>query len=95
MYVFFFFFFFFFGGGGGGVEGLFLFSFLLWLPIGCCLILNVSLFLKGMNTEDFKYKWGGEDWDLLSRVLNATLEVERIKHPGLYHHYHTKQKAWN
>ncbi|XP_078376519.1 beta-1,4-N-acetylgalactosaminyltransferase 3-like [Oculina patagonica] len=49
----------------------------------------------GMNNEDFKYKWGGEDWDLLNRVINAKLEVERIKHPGLYHHYHTKQKAWN
>ena len=44
-----------------------------------------------MNTRDFKYNWGGEDWDLLNRVLKAKLEVERIKHPGLYHHYQTKQ----
>ena len=49
----------------------------------------------GMNTEDYKYKWGGEDWDLLDRVINAELKVVRIKHPGLYHHYHTKQKIWN
>ncbi|KAJ7370417.1 hypothetical protein OS493_032307 [Desmophyllum pertusum] len=48
----------------------------------------------GMNTEDFKYEWGGEDWDLLDRVINAELEVERIKHPGLYHHYQTKKKTW-
>ena len=48
-----------------------------------------------MNTEEFKYKWGGEDWDLLDRVLNAKLEVERIKYPGLYHHYHSKQQKWN
>ena len=53
------------------------------------------LILKGMNTEKFKYKWGGEDWDLLDRVVNAQLEVERIKYPGLYHHYHTKQKMWS
>ena len=45
-----------------------------------------------MNAEEFKYKWGGEDWDLLDRVVNAQLEVERIKYPGLYHHYHTKQE---
>ncbi|XP_022788351.1 beta-1,4-N-acetylgalactosaminyltransferase 3-like [Stylophora pistillata] len=50
---------------------------------------------KGMNTEDYKYKWGGEDWDLLDRVINAELKVVRIKHAGLYHHYHTKQKSWN
>ena len=48
----------------------------------------------GMNTEKFKYKWGGEDWDLLDRIINLSLEVERIKYPGLYHHYHTKKKNW-
>ncbi|XP_015767719.1 PREDICTED: N-acetyl-beta-glucosaminyl-glycoprotein 4-beta-N-acetylgalactosaminyltransferase 1-like [Acropora digitifera] len=48
----------------------------------------------GMNTEKFKYKWGGEDWDLLDRIINLSLEVERIKYPGLYHHYHTKKKKW-
>ena len=48
----------------------------------------------GMNTEEFKYKWGGEDWDLLDRIINLSLEVERIKYPGLYHHYHTKKQKW-
>ena len=48
-----------------------------------------------MDTERFKYKWGVEDWDLLDRVLNAKLEVERIKYPGLYHHYHSKRMTWN
>ena len=47
-----------------------------------------------MNTEKFKYNWGGEDWDLLDRIINLSLEVERIKYPGLYHHYHTKKKKW-
>ncbi|KAL9956005.1 hypothetical protein ACROYT_G037419 [Oculina patagonica] len=49
----------------------------------------------GMNAKDFKYKWGGEDWDLLDRVLMLPLEVERIKYPGLYHHYHAKKRQWN
>ena len=48
----------------------------------------------GMNTEEFKHKWGGEDWDLLDRIINLPLEVERIKYPGLYHHYHTKKRNW-
>ena len=47
-----------------------------------------------MNTEEYKHKWGGEDWDLLDRMINMSLEVERIKYPGLYHHYHTKPKNW-
>ncbi|KAL9955811.1 hypothetical protein ACROYT_G037194 [Oculina patagonica] len=49
----------------------------------------------GMNTKEFKYKWGGEDWDLLDRVLMIPVEVERIKYPGLYHHYHDKRRMWN
>ena len=48
-----------------------------------------------MNTNDYSNKWGGEGWDLLDRVLMASLEVERIKFPGLYYHYHPKQKQWN
>jgi len=48
----------------------------------------------GMNTEEFKYKWGGKDWDLLDHIINLSLEVERIKYPGLYHHYHTKKMKW-
>ena len=54
--------------------------------------LNTSL---GMNAKHFKYRWGGEDWDLLDRVLMLPVEVERIKHPGLYHHYHAKTRQWN
>ena len=47
----------------------------------------------GMNTEDYKYKWGGEDWDLLDRVINAELKVVRIEHPGLS--LSTEHKSWN
>ena len=61
----------------------------------CTIVTFNCLILKGMNVKEFKYKWGGEDWDLLDRVVNAQLEVERIKYPGLYHHYHTKQKMWS
>lgn len=49
----------------------------------------------GMNVKDFQFKWGGEDWDLVDRVLNMSLEVERIRYPGLYHHFHGKNRKWN
>ena len=48
-----------------------------------------------MNVKDFQYKWGGEDWDLVDRVLNVSAEVERIRYPGLYHHFHGKKRNWN
>ena len=44
--------------------------------------------------EEYKFKWGGEDWDLLDRVLMLPVEVERIKHPGLYHHFHSRNRGW-
>jgi len=49
----------------------------------------------GMNTKDFQHKWGGEDWDLLDRVLMLPIEVERIRHPGLYHHNHPRKAMWS
>ena len=61
----------------------------------CFLLVFMRMCVQlGMNTKDYKYKWGGEDWDLLDRVLMASLEVERNKYPGLYHHYHPHKK-WN
>ena len=45
--------------------------------------------------EKYKTKWGGEDWDLLDRILQVGLEAERIKIPGFYHFYHTKKDMWN
>lgn len=57
--------------------------------------LLIYLFVfAGMNVKDFTTKWGGEDWDLLDRVLSAKLEVERLKQPGLFHYYHSREGMW-
>jgi len=50
---------------------------------------------KGMDTESYKTKWGGEDWDLVDRALRVQMEIEHLRIPRLYHHHHSKKGMWS
>ena len=55
----------------------------------------MSLQRNGHREIQIQMGRGGLAWGLLDRVLNATLEMERIKYPGLYQYYHSKRIKWN
>ena len=67
-----------------------------WEDIGYGL---VSMFktdweaIGGMSVE-FGEKWGGEDWDLVDRVLRIGYHIHRLRMPALVHFYHLKEGAW-
>ncbi|KXJ19166.1 N-acetyl-beta-glucosaminyl-glycoprotein 4-beta-N-acetylgalactosaminyltransferase 1 [Exaiptasia diaphana] len=49
----------------------------------------------GMNEKEFKNKWGGEDWEMVDRVINKGYEIEKLRLPGFYHFYHNRKGMWN
>ena len=49
----------------------------------------------GMNAKEFSDHWGGEDWEMMDRVISNNILVHKLKMPGLFHFYHTRQGMWD
>lgn len=50
--------------------------------------------IGGMNTREFKYNWGGEDWEMVDRILAKGYEIERQMIPDFYHFHHRRDNMW-
>ena len=48
----------------------------------------------GMNVKEFSDHWGGEDWEMMDRVIAKSIIVHKLKMPGLFHFFHTKEGMW-
>ena len=47
-----------------------------------------------MNEKEFGQKWGGEDSEMMDRVLIADIRVHKLNIPGLFHFFHDKKGLW-
>jgi beta-1,4-N-acetylgalactosaminyltransferase 3 len=48
-----------------------------------------------MNVKEFTNKWGGEDWEMVDRVLAKGIEVHKLRIPGFYHFDHKRKGMWD
>ncbi|EDO41361.1 predicted protein [Nematostella vectensis] len=62
-------------------------------------VMDLHLQVPASFIEDvrkmFKDKWGGEDIEMVDRILMAGIELERRKVIGFSHYFHTKKGMWN
>ena len=49
--------------------------------------------IGGMNRE-YGFKWGGEDLDLVDRLLTIGYHINRLRLPGLIHYHHPRDGKW-
>ncbi|KAL9968816.1 hypothetical protein ACROYT_G020946 [Oculina patagonica] len=50
--------------------------------------------IGGFNEKAFDEKWGGEDWDLMERLVSFGMEYDRVRHPRIFHYYHSRHGMW-
>ncbi|KAL5467149.1 hypothetical protein EMCRGX_G031341 [Ephydatia muelleri] len=48
----------------------------------------------GFDLKKYTTKWGGEDWDIVDKVISNGYEIFRIRYPGLVHYYHSRAGMW-
>lgn len=63
--------------------------------------MNYSLYifcifcLSGFNEKMFGKKWGGEDWEVVDRIVRQGIFVIHNRLPRFYHLFHSNNKAWD
>ena len=49
----------------------------------------------GFNEKKFSNQWGGEDWELVDRIVATGLYVFHDRMPRFYHVYHNNKNTWD
>lgn len=70
----------------------------IWMDIGYGMMAMYGKDWKkvgGMNEKEFGAKWGGEDWELVDRIVSNGLYLIHIRLPRFYHIHHSNQGLWD
>ncbi|XP_066929538.1 uncharacterized protein [Clytia hemisphaerica] len=54
-----------------------------WMKVGC------------FNEKLFKDKWGGEDWEVMDRMVGNGIQIIHQRLPRFYHIHHDRKHMWN
>ena len=67
-----------------------------WDTIGYGLVsmYKTDWFVIGGMNKEYGFKWGGEDLDLVDRVLTIGYHINRLRLPGLIHYHHPRDGKW-
>lgn len=49
----------------------------------------------GFNEEMFANKWGGEDWELVDRIIEHGFHIIHYRLPRFYHLVHSRKEMWD
>lgn len=58
-------------------------------------VVNKSLFFQqGFNEKMFGENWGGEDWEVMDRIVGKGIYIIHQRLPRFYHIYHDRKEMW-
>jgi len=64
-----------------------------FLYLSC--LLCYCFHFSGFNEKLFGNKWGGEDWEVMDRIVSKGINIIHQRSPRFYHLFHNRAGMWN